>query len=125
MNICALSTKHGSRPTWGFADLSASGQAADLSQDGIGVYLPLQLPAGTAVRLNLKDSVLHGFVAYATPERSYFRTGIEVVQVLIGGSDFSQLLKATLKEVMPEVQLVETLPWRTSLLHRRLHPWLQ
>jgi len=90
-------------------EFSASGQVDDISEAGIGVYLPLQFTPGSAVRLNINDSVLYGFVAHSTPERSYFRTGIEVVQVLIGGSDLSQLLKATLEEVMPEVEWLETL----------------
>ena len=76
----------------------------------MGIYLPLQFMPGTVVRLTINDSVLYGFVAHSTPERSYFRTGIEVVQVLIGGSDLSQLLKATLEEAMPEVELLEALP---------------
>jgi len=91
-------------------ELSASGQACDVSQSGISVYLPLQLTTGSAVRLNIEDSVLFGFVAYSEPERSYFRTGIELLQALIGGSDLSQLLKATLEEVVPEVPLLETPP---------------
>jgi hypothetical protein len=90
-------------------DFSASGQVVDLSEAGIGVYLPLQFTPGSAVRLNINDSVLYGFVAYCTPERSYFRTGIEVVQVLVGGSGLSQLLKTTLEEVMPDVEWLETL----------------
>ena len=88
--------------------LSASGQVVDISQAGIGVYLPLHFTPGSIVRLNIDDSVLFGFVAHSTPERSYFRTGIEVVQVLIGGSDLS--LKTTLAEVMPEVEWLESLP---------------
>jgi PilZ domain len=91
-------------------DLSASGQVADMSQSGMGIYLPLQFMPGTVVRLTINDSVLYGFVAHSTPERSYFRTGIEVVQVLIGGSDLSQLLKSTLEEAMPEVEWLEALP---------------
>jgi hypothetical protein len=91
-------------------DLTASGQAVDLSQSGISVYLPLQLTTGTAVRLNIEDTVLFGFVAHAEPERSFFRTGIEVLQVLVGESGPSQQLKAKLEEVMPAVQLLETLP---------------
>jgi hypothetical protein len=89
---------------------SASGQAVDVSQSGLGVYLPLQFTPGSAVRLTMDDSVLFGFVAHSTPERSYFRTGIEVVQVLIGESDLSHLLKATLQDVMPDVEWLETLP---------------
>jgi len=91
-------------------DFSALGQVVDISESGLGVYLPLQFMPGSAVRLNINDSVLYGFVAHSTPERSYFRTGIEVVQVLIGGSDLSQLLKTTLEEVMRDVEWLETLP---------------
>ena len=90
-------------------EFSASGQVVDLSEAGIGVYLPLHFTPESAVRLNIDDSVLYGFVAYSTPERSYFRTGIEVVQVLIGGSDLSQLLKATLEEAMPDLEWLEAL----------------
>lgn len=89
-------------------DCFASGWVVEISQFGLGVYLPLQFMPGSVVRLNINDSVLYGFVTYSTPERSYFRTGIEVVQVLIGGSDLS--LKATLEEVMPDVQWLETHP---------------
>ena len=53
-------------------DCSASGDAIDLSKSGIGVYLPLQFMPGTSVQLNIKDTVLFGFVAYACPERSFF-----------------------------------------------------
>jgi hypothetical protein len=90
-------------------DFSASGQVVDISQSGLGVYLPLQFMPGSVVRLNINDTVLYGFVAHSTPERSYFRTGIEVVQVLIGGSDLSQLLKTRLEEAMPDVEWLETL----------------
>jgi hypothetical protein len=64
---------------------------------------------GTVVRLTIDDSMLYGFVAHSTPERSYFRTGIEIVRVLIGGSDFSQLLKSALQEAMPDVEWIEAL----------------
>jgi hypothetical protein len=90
-------------------EFSASGQVIDISESGIAVYLPLQFMPRSVVRLNINDSVLYGFVAHSTPERSYFRTGIEVVQVLIGGSDLSQVLKTTLEEAMPDVQWLETL----------------
>jgi hypothetical protein len=90
-------------------DFSALGQVVDISESGMGVHLPLQFMPGSVVRLNINDSVLFGFVAHSTPERSYFRTGIEVVKVLIGGSDLSHVLRATLEEVMPDVQWLETL----------------
>lgn len=91
-------------------EISASGQVVDISQSGIGIYLPLRFAPGSMVQLNIDDSVLFGFVAHSTPERSYFRTGIEVVQVLIGGSDLSQLLRSTLEDAIPEVEWLETHP---------------
>ncbi len=91
-------------------ECSASGDVIDLSESGIGVYLPLQFTPGTSVRLNIKDTVLYGFVAYSRPERSFFRTGIEVVQVLIGTSGLSQLLKAALEEAMPNLQMEYSSP---------------
>ena len=86
-------------------ELSVSGQACDISESGIGIDLPIQFKPGSVVRLNINDCVLFGFVAHSTPERSGFRTGIEVVQVLLGNSDLAQLLKVTLQEAMPSLHL--------------------
>ena len=82
----------------------SSGEVLDVSESGIGVSLPHQIAAGSAVRLKVNDSMLHGFVVHSTPQNSRFRVGIEVIQVLIGDSELSQLLRATLEDVMPELQ---------------------
>ena len=86
-------------------EVSASGQGIDISESGIGVYLPLKFTAGSAVELNINDSALFGVVTYSTPEGSSFRTGVEVWQVLIGRSELAELLKETLQEAMPNQQL--------------------
>jgi hypothetical protein len=86
-------------------DVSASGQSFDISESGIGVYLPLRFAQGSAVELNINDSTLFGVVTHSSPERSFFRTGIEVWQVLIGRSELAELLKATLEETMPNQKL--------------------
>ena len=86
-------------------ELSASGQGIDISESGIGVYLPLKFTAGSAVELKINDSALFGVVTHSIPERSFFRTGIEVWQVLIGRSELAELLKETLHEAMPNQQL--------------------
>jgi hypothetical protein len=57
----------------------------------------------------MDDGVLYGFVAQSTPERSYFRTEIEIVQVLMAGSDLSRLLKSTREEATPDVEWLEAL----------------
>ena len=69
------------------SEISASGQAFDTSQSGIGIYLPHHFMPGSVVRLNVGDGVLFGFIAYSSPERSYFRTGIEIIQILSCKSD--------------------------------------
>jgi hypothetical protein len=113
--------------------LTVSGETLDMSESGIGVCLPLQLAPGSLVQLEIADSVLYGFVAHSrewapmsepsfarnkswigesessgAPAPSlgrFFRTGIEVVEVLIGTSGLSQLLKANFEEKMPSLQM--------------------
>jgi hypothetical protein len=80
-----------------------------MSQSSLGVYLPLQFEPGSVVRLTMDDGVLYGFVAHSTPERSYFRTEIEIVQVLVDGSDLSRLLNSTRAEATPDVEWLEAL----------------
>lgn len=89
-------------------EFSASGETIDVTEAGIGLYLPLPFEPGTMVQLNIKDSVLYGFVSYSTPERSFFRTGIAVVQVSVGTSGLSQLLGATLQKAMPNLKITST-----------------
>jgi hypothetical protein len=86
-------------------EVTASGEGIDISESGIGVYLPLKFTPGCVVELNINDSALFGVVTYSMPERSFFRTGIEVWQVLIGRSELGEHLKTMLQEAMPHQQL--------------------
>lgn len=118
--------------------LTVLGETLDISESGIGVCLPLQLAPGSLVQLEIADSVLYGFVAHSREwapmsepsfarnkswigesESSaattsvlgrFFRTGIEVVEVLIGTSGLSQLLKANFEERMPSLQMTYSVP---------------
>ena len=90
--------------------MSASGEVMDISESGIGVYVPLKFTPGSVVELNINDSVLFGVVAYSRPEHSFFRTGVEVWQVLLGPSALAELLKATLQEKMPNQKLEYSYP---------------
>jgi hypothetical protein len=80
---------------------SASGHVRDISKSGICAMLPLDLSPGSAIRLNIEDSVLFGHVAYSQREGALFRTGIEVAQVLVGGTALSKLLHRALRETIP------------------------
>ncbi len=110
-------------------ELSATGEAQDISRTGLGVFLPLALPAGSLVRVDIADSVLYGFVAHSQewpilskasfarnkvwaeagasdgPERRSFHIGIDIVDVVMGTSGLSQLLKTTLDEESPDMEM--------------------
>jgi PilZ domain len=87
-------------------ELTATGEAQDISSSGLGVFLPIQLVAGSLVRVDIADSVLYGFVAHSeewpivskpsfarnklwsesspdgdTHSERRFHTGIDVVEV--------------------------------------------
>src|SRR4051794_19248090 len=94
-------------------EISATGEANDISKCGLGLILPIGIPPGTIVRLDIEDSVLYGFIVYseerhdspAIPESRSFRTGIDVLEVAMGNSGLSQLLKKALDEVMPNLAI--------------------
>ena len=111
-------------------EVSAVGEAVDISRSGIGINLPMPFAPGSLVQLEIADSSLCGFVAYSRkwsqptdapfarnkvwingdPGESgvplvttIYQTGIEVVEALVGTSGLSQLLKITLEEAMPNL----------------------
>ncbi len=98
----------------------------------MGVSLSRPFMPGSLVQLEIADSVLQGFVAYcrewspmsepsfarnkswvggsepdpdASPERSSFRAGIEVVEATIGTSGLSQLLRENFEVTMPHLEM--------------------
>jgi hypothetical protein len=112
--------------------ISALGETLDMSESGMGVCLSRPLIPGSLVQLEIADSVLQGFVAYcrewspmvepsfarnkswiagsdadgdASPERSSFRAGIEVVEATIGTSGLSQLLRENFEMTMPHLPM--------------------
>jgi PilZ domain len=82
-------------------ECSGSGRVADISKSGVCVFSPVPFGLGDAVQLDMANSTLFGHVAYCNPEGALFRTGVEIVQVLLGGTDLSKLLQTTLEEMMP------------------------
>jgi hypothetical protein len=81
-------------------DRIASGQIVNLSQSGVCAHLSRRFALGAIVKVQVGDCALFGHVTYCDEEPA-FRTGIEIVRVLIGDSDLSRLLKGILAEVMP------------------------
>jgi hypothetical protein len=86
-------------------DRTASGRIVDISQSGVCANLSLRFGPGAIVKAQLSDCVLFGHVIDcaqidSNPDQM-FRTGIEVVRVLIGDSDLARLVNAVLAEKMP------------------------
>jgi len=116
-------------------ELTATGEAQDLSKSGFGVFLPIPFPEGSLVRIDIAHSLLYGFVAHseewpimskpsfarnklwsepstegeAHTERR-FHVGIDIVEVAMGTSGLSQLLKTTLDETLPNVEIPSSTP---------------
>src|SRR6266852_7663952 len=82
---------------------SYAGRVADVSRAGLCVVLEGDIPLGTSLRLEAGDSLLYGFVAYATAEGSSVRTGVELQQVLMGATDLSRLLENSLRAFLPQL----------------------
>jgi hypothetical protein len=81
-------------------DRVASGQVVNVSQSGICANLSMRLAVGATVKVQIEDCKLFGYVTYCD-DKPAFRTGIEIVRVLIGESDLSRLVNAILAETMP------------------------
>jgi hypothetical protein len=86
----------------------ASGQVVNVSQSGICANLSMRVAPGATVKVQIGDCALFGHVTYCDDDPA-FRTGIEIVRVLIGESDLARLVKAILIETMPATPGVLTL----------------
>jgi hypothetical protein len=81
-------------------DRVASGQIVNVSHAGLCANLSLGLAPGATVKVQIGDCRLFGHVTYCDEDQS-FRTGIEIVPVLIGESDLARLVNTILAETMP------------------------
>jgi hypothetical protein len=88
-------------------DRVASGRIVNVSQSGICASLSMRLAVGATVKVEIHDCALFGYVIYCDDEPA-FRTGIEIVRVLLGESDLSRLVNAILAETMPNTPGVVT-----------------
>ncbi len=86
----------------------ASGQVVNVSQSGVCANLSMRVAPGATVKVQIGDCALFGHVTYCDDDPA-FRTGIEIVRVLIGESDLARLVKAILVETMPATPGVLTL----------------
>ncbi len=73
-----------------------SGVLLDISVSGICTLLPLPLPSGSVVKLNLAGTILFGHIIHVAPQDDAFRTGIAVERVLVQSSDLAHILESVL-----------------------------
>jgi hypothetical protein len=82
-------------------DQVASGYIINVSQSGACAELSLRFAPGAIVKVQIGDCALFGHVTYCDDDPS-FRTGIEIVRVLIGESDLASLVNGILADVIPD-----------------------
>jgi hypothetical protein len=86
---------------------SAVGRVSDISKSGLSVGLPFQLTAGEMVEIKIADSKVYGHVVYSRRDNSEFRTGIQVIQVLLGATGLASVLGRVLNESLPPIPGLE------------------
>ncbi len=85
-----------------FPDRVACGRIINFSESGACAHLSMRLAPGAIVKVQIDDCALFGHVTYSDEEPA-FRTGIEIVRVLIGESDLARLLNTLLAQIIPAV----------------------
>jgi hypothetical protein len=81
-------------------DRVTAGQIVNVSEAGLCADLSAAFDLGAIVKVQIADCTLFGHVTYCIDQQS-FRTGIEIVRVLIGDSDLGRLVNAVLAETIP------------------------
>jgi hypothetical protein len=78
-----------------------TGTLDDISKSGLGIISESVCAADSIVKLEVADCFLFGHVVYCKGEAPAFRLRVELVRVLIGGTDLADLLNAVLVEALP------------------------
>ena len=81
---------------------TGSGQILNISKSGICVVSALPFERGDVVQVEMGENRMFGHIAYCEPEAQLYRCGMEIVQVLVGGSQISRLLATILTDSIPE-----------------------
>ena len=80
---------------------SIAATVANISASGICVISQSRFGVDSIVKLEVADSTLFGCVVHCTGDAPSFRLGIEVIRILLGGTDLANLLNAVLVESLP------------------------
>jgi len=80
---------------------SCAGTLVDISKAGVCVLSDHRFAPNSVVKLEVADSILFGCVVHCTGDSPPFRVGIEIVRVLLGGTDLADILNTVLAEALP------------------------
>jgi hypothetical protein len=61
-----------------------TGRVLDVSGRGLGLSLPAFLPPGSAIKVELGETLLLGEITYCVPQNDTFRAGVQVKHRLPG-----------------------------------------
>jgi hypothetical protein len=79
---------------FGEPDIQIPARIKNVSARGIGLELQGPVAIGTALRIDLDDSLLLGEVIYCREDETSFYVGVELEQALCGLGDLAQALRA-------------------------------
>lgn len=79
---------------FGEPDIRLAAHIKNVSTRGIGVELQGPVAIGTAVKMELEDSLVLGEVIYCREDETSFYVGVELEQALCGLGDLADSLRA-------------------------------
>jgi len=83
----------------GDAPQTCTGYACDVSERGLRLVTETDLQPGVFLRIELDDSTLFAEVKYCAPWMDIHVAGVYVEEVLLGVSELSKLVMATMSQV--------------------------
>jgi hypothetical protein len=77
----------------------------NFSDRGLGLLMAVAVPPGTALKIEIDDTMIFGEAVYCRPDKDHHYIGVELNQVLAGLAELGRRLQ----EFAPESSRVESL----------------
>ena len=76
-----------------------TGYARDVSENGLRLVTETPLQPGAFLRIQIQDATLFGEIRHCTPSMDLHVSGVYIEEILVGPSELSRLISATLNQV--------------------------
>jgi len=83
----------------GEPEIRVEGRVVDASGRGLGLVIPISLPPGAAIRIEMDDCMVLGEAIYCRSDGDGHFIGVELDQVLVGLTELSRNLAALSAEM--------------------------